>query len=82
MIAFFVFVCALVAVSGENVQFQSQKAVKRESVIPNNLFVGNFTVRLDHFRAQDPRTVTFVSIMQLELVMYIVILFKNLKFVT
>lgn len=68
MIAFFVFVCALVAVSGETVQFQSQKAVTRESVIPKNLFVGNFTVRLDHFRAQDPRTATFVSVTQLVLV--------------
>lgn len=47
MLVLFTILCAL-------------SAVVNSAATPKNIFEGTFTTTLDHFRAQDNRTVTFV----------------------
>lgn len=59
-------VCAAIVAtaSAESSEFYSKKFEHQTPTVRSNIFVGNFTVKLDHFRAQDPRTVQFVSLMK------------------
>lgn len=55
-------IAAVVTSAAEDSQFHSEKLIKRQQhVTGSNILEETFSVRLDHFRAQDTRTVEFVS---------------------
>lgn len=54
--------CAIAALFGASLTFKSEKLQKpTEYVTANYIINGTFRTRVDHFRAQDGRTVDFVN---------------------
>lgn len=54
--------CGIIALIGASLAFKSQKLQKAtEHVTPAFIYNGTFRTRVDHTRAQDGRTVDFVS---------------------
>lgn len=54
--------CAIAALIGASLAFKSEKLQRNTvHVTADNIFEGTFRTRVDHYRAQDGRTVDFVS---------------------